>query len=269
MSEPIYSIILLPKDGYGDWLEAAKDYALKFGVNFTNDPVTAGKYMNPQQTVTLVTPANPLDAYDEDMTAWFAHNYPGVRLDVITANTPDELRPKLAARIAANQRFAGAQIITPPPAPAPGTGEAETRPDTAPASGPQIIGGLSGALTLKADKPTYAARIENIFFTETIKNHTANTIKYSLLGVKGMKVSGEGQDFFHTSWSGDLSLGPNCTGPTDACGGPWDDSLTIDAPGVYRLTLDICLTRPEDPGGWRTLTPGVEITVVNWTPDQG
>jgi hypothetical protein len=253
-------IILLPKDSYGDWIEAVKDYAMKFGVNFTNDPATAGQHQNPHQTVTLVTPANPLDAYDEDMTAWFAANYPGVKLDVVVANSPDELKPKLAARLTAGNRFAGAQIVTPttvapaaPPAPA---------PTPAPPIGPLIINGLGGELTLKSDKGRYAARIENIQFTETIKNHTSNTVKYSIIGVKGKKVSGDGPDFFHTSWSGDLSLGPNCTGPRDACGGPWDDSLTIDTPGAYRLTLDICF------GGndWQTLTTGLEISVVEWTP---
>jgi len=265
-----YQIILLPKDGYGDWVEAVKDYAIKFGVNFTSDPATAGRYLNPQQTVTLATPADPLAAYDEDMRDWFARNYPGVKLDVITANTPAELKRALAARIAANGRFAGAQIITPAAAPAP---VVEPEPAPTPAAGPKIVNGVSGELALKSDKPTYAARIENIFFTETIKNHTANTVKYGILGVKGAKISGEGEDFFHTSWSGDLVLGPNCIGPKDACGGPWDDSLTVDAPGTYRLTLDICFSSPDEAqsgrGDWHTLTSGVEITVVNWTPGQG
>ena len=116
----------------------------------------------------------------------------------------------------------------------------------------------------------YATRIENIFFRETIKNHTQATIPYGIIGVKVTKLTGDGQDFLHTGWSGDLSIGPGCTGPTDSCGGPWDDSLTVDVPGTYRLTLDI-RSSPVDvatsgQGKWEALTPGIEIKVVNWTP---
>ncbi len=240
-------IILLPKDSYGDWLDGVKDYAMKFGINFTNDPATASK----QTTVTLVTPANPLEAYDEDMAAWLLQTAPGVKVDVVTANTPAEARTALAARVAANDQLAGARWAAPAASPAP----------VAAPSGPKIINGLSGALQMKSDKGRYAAKIENIQFTETIKNHTGNTIKYTYVGVKGRPVAG-GQEFFHTSWNGDLSLGPNCTGPRDSCGGPWDDSCTIATPGQYRLTLEICFGGDD----WQTLTEGIEIEVVEWTP---
>jgi len=243
-------ILLLPKSDYGQWLTAAKDYALKFGVTFTNDPHSAGKYMNPNQTITIALTAEVNDAQ------WFTENYPGVALDVIKVNSPAELAAQLQARLASGQRFGD----TAPSAPG-------ATPST-----PVSKRGLLGELTLRDNKPTYATKIENIFFRETLKNPSNETIIYGVIGVKAVKISGEGEDFFHTSWSGELSIGPGCTGPTDACNGPWDDCLRIEKPGTYRLTLDICYSTVDEAtsgkGDWETLTSGVEVTAIDWTPPE-
>ena len=72
---PDYSIILLPKDNYYDWVEAAKEYVLKFGANLTPDPDSAGRFMTPQQVITIagMPGAYPVQG---DILAWFRANLP-------------------------------------------------------------------------------------------------------------------------------------------------------------------------------------------------
>ncbi len=241
-------IILLPKEDYYAWLNAAKEYALQFGANFTSDPHSAGRYA-------AITVAAVPEAYDEpDIVAWLQANFPQAKLDAVQVSTPDALKQALAPRIASGEQFP-ATLSAPAPTPA-----------------PKPTRGIAGSLRLDVDKTRFAARIENIIFIEEITNLTDQSIPYGILGVKVTKLSGEGQDFFHTSWSGKLSLGPRCKGPTDSCGGAWRDMLKIEQPGAYRLTMDICYSPVEDAvagrGEWETLTPGIEISVVNWTPPQ-
>lgn len=105
MGDNVYSILLLPKANYWEWVNAARDYVLKFGANLTSEPDSAGRYMIPQQTVTTV--AAPSAFPDQgDIRAWFLKNYPSVRLDYVPARTPAELQTMLAKRIAANDRYA-------------------------------------------------------------------------------------------------------------------------------------------------------------------
>ncbi|MBI5712919.1 MAG: hypothetical protein HZC38_05775, partial [Chloroflexi bacterium] len=67
----------------------------------------------------------------------------------------------------------------------------------------------------------------------------------------------------HNSWSGDLKIGPNCTGPTDVCGGAWEDGIpNIDTPGTYTLEMLIQYTD----GTFESLGSPITITVVNYTP---
>jgi murein DD-endopeptidase MepM/ murein hydrolase activator NlpD len=102
---PDNQIILLPKQNYYDWVAAARDYVLKFGPNVTADPQSAANYYNPNQVITI---ANPPDGYGRDIVQWFKDNYPSIRLDVIAANTPNDLKNALAARIANNTQFSQA-----------------------------------------------------------------------------------------------------------------------------------------------------------------
>jgi hypothetical protein len=100
-----YQIVLLPKTDYYAWLNAAKDYAIKFGVNLTSDPDSAGRYMTPQQVITI---AGQPEGYpgQGDIVAWFSKNYPSIKIDLVPAKTPAEFQAALAIRIKANNRYA-------------------------------------------------------------------------------------------------------------------------------------------------------------------
>lgn len=130
--------------------------------------------------------------------------------------------------------------------------------------------GITGELLLcNPEKPSFAANIERICFREKIVNTTGQPISYGVLGVQ-IADTATGSSRFHSSWQGALSIGPGCTGPTDSCGGPWEDGIYIATPGTYRLTLSVCFSEINTclggSGDWETLTSGVNVTVVNWTP---
>jgi len=101
---PDYQIILLPKENYYDWVGAAREYVMKFGANLTPDPDSAGRYMTPQQVITIAGLPNGYPAQG-DIQAWFKKNYPSLRVDYLPAKSPDEFKSKLQARIAANSRY--------------------------------------------------------------------------------------------------------------------------------------------------------------------
>ncbi len=100
-----FQILLLPKDQYWDWVAAARDFVLKFGANLTSDPDSAGRFMLPQQVITI---AGAPEAYPAqgDIQTWFAQHYPSVRLDLVPARTPAELTTLLARRVQSGQRYA-------------------------------------------------------------------------------------------------------------------------------------------------------------------
>ena len=104
MPDTVYSIILLPKDNYWQWVEAAKDYVLKFGVNITPDPDSAARYMTPQQVVTIAGLPNGYPGQG-DIQGWFRKNYPSLRTDFVAVKSADDFKATLAARLKANDRF--------------------------------------------------------------------------------------------------------------------------------------------------------------------
>jgi len=127
--------------------------------------------------------------------------------------------------------------------------------------------GVSGTLTLcDPDKPTFATLIERICFRETIFNTNQNEVKYGKLGVQITNQS-NGMSQFHASWTGAMTLAPRALGPT-ADG--WEDGITLQEPGTYRLVLRICFSTEGEcanlAADWETLTPAITITVINWTP---
>jgi hypothetical protein len=264
-------ILLLPNENYAAWLAAAKDYMLRFGVNSTSDRNSAGTFMYPTQIVSVVISRDPARWYGEDIVQWFKSHFKGTSLDVILAETPEELASDLRGRLAANDRFAPLPDNLPPvPAPTPAPAAAPVPAAPPPPAPAKSKYGLTGELALAANKPSYAASIENISIRETLRNPTKQMVRYGVLGIKVTRLSGEGEDAFLTSWSGDLGIGPGCTGPTDLCGGPWDVNIQIPKPGWYRLTLDICYSPKEaalsGKGEWETLTSGVDVCIVNWHP---
>ncbi len=151
-------------------------------------------------------------------------------------------------------------VKAPPPPPTQSAPTAAPNPNPGPVVGSR---GLSGQLTLCNPKTAYATG-ERVCFVEKIVNTTSGLIKYGVLGVLAANLSG-GPSQFQTSWSGDLWIDPGCTGPTDHCGGAWEDGVRLNTPGAYRLSLQICYsplnvcTTPE--GEWETISTGINITV--------
>ena len=141
---------------------------------------------------------------------------------------------------------------------------------TATPAPPASARGITGELTLcNPEKHTFAAAIERICFHEKIVNTTSQTVSYGIIGVQAANLTG-GPGQFQTSWRGDLAIGAGCTGPTNNCGGPWEDGLYIATPGTYRLALAICYSKLDvcvgSSGDWETLTSGIDVTVISWTP---
>lgn len=99
-----YQVILLPRDNYYKWVEAAKEFVFKYGPNITPDPDTAGRFMMPDQVVTIAYLPNAYPNHG-DIADWFRRCYPNVRTDLVAADSPEEFKQMLAARIAASDRF--------------------------------------------------------------------------------------------------------------------------------------------------------------------
>src|SRR5262245_30642022 len=99
-----YSIVLLPRTDYWSWVDAARDYAAKFGSGLTADPVEAAGYMAPLQTVTIAGLGDGYTAQG-DIQRWFRTRYPSVRLDYVACQSPDEFRAALQARLSVGDRY--------------------------------------------------------------------------------------------------------------------------------------------------------------------
>lgn len=100
---PDYQIMLLPRNNYFRWVAAARDYVIRYGVNLTPEPDTAGRFGGGQQVITVAVA--PGEYPQGDIVGWFGQNYPNVMLDPIEAPTPEDLKAVLAARLAANDRY--------------------------------------------------------------------------------------------------------------------------------------------------------------------
>ena len=100
-----YQIILLPKRDYYIWVAAARDYVLRYHANLTSDADVAGRHMYPHQVITI---ADSPQAYGRDIAAWYRHNSPEARLDIIEAATPPDLQNILGTRLSSGDRFGGA-----------------------------------------------------------------------------------------------------------------------------------------------------------------
>jgi len=97
-------ILLLPRQDYWAWLQAARPYVLAFGPNVTPDPGVAARYMAPRQVVTFPRLAG---AFPEigDPLAWLRKNAEGVRLDPVDATSPALLAKDLQRRVRQNDRY--------------------------------------------------------------------------------------------------------------------------------------------------------------------
>ena len=101
---PDYQILLLPLADYWTWVDAAKDYVTKYGVGPTPDPDAAGRYMGPQQTITIAGLADGYPAQG-DIRAWYREHYPHVRLDYLPCQSATEFGAALQARLSAHDRY--------------------------------------------------------------------------------------------------------------------------------------------------------------------
>jgi len=154
-------------------------------------------------------------------------------------------------------------VIAAPPTPLPTATPIPPTPTPKPT--PSSKHGLTGQLTLCDPKQAYVAVIERICFRELIHNTTASQVTYGALGVLALNLNG-GPNQFQTSWSGDLAIDPGCYGPTNKCGGIWEDGMKIKTPDSYRLLLQICYSKLNDCGNgasdWETLA-AVDVLVVS------
>jgi murein DD-endopeptidase MepM/ murein hydrolase activator NlpD len=99
-----YQILLLPAADYWAWVEAAKAYAVHFGVHLTGDPEAAARYMAPLQTISIAAVPGSFPAQG-DIQTWFRQNHPRLRLDIIACATPADLGAALQARLQAGARY--------------------------------------------------------------------------------------------------------------------------------------------------------------------
>jgi hypothetical protein len=131
---------------------------------------------------------------------------------------------------------------------------------------------LTGELALCNPNQTTYSLFAAICVNETLRNPTNSVIYYGILGVEVVRLS-DNFKWFQTSWSGNpLAIDPFCTGPTDRCSGVWEDNIRgsddtagFKEAGQYRLTLALCYPTKDacllGQGTWRTLTPGLNISV--------
>lgn len=97
-------VILLPRENYWEWVSAARDYALKFGVNLTPEPHVALTYMSPRQVISFPYFSQSFPEYG-DMKAWLRERDSDVRLDPISVSNPDELQKVFERRIKDDDRY--------------------------------------------------------------------------------------------------------------------------------------------------------------------
>jgi murein DD-endopeptidase MepM/ murein hydrolase activator NlpD len=99
-------IILLPKDDFYEWVKAAKNYILKFGVHVTYDPIKSGGN-------DFVTVVNLLNGFpnEGDVVNWINMRFPDTLIDAVEANSQKEFGLLLQERITNNDRFGGNIVI--------------------------------------------------------------------------------------------------------------------------------------------------------------
>lgn len=149
-------------------------------------------------------------------------------------------------------------------------------PTITPTPGPNH--GLEGELRLcNSGQTTYAAG-SAVCVIERLRNTTGTRVTYSFIGVTVTDQNNPTNRWFQQSWAGDLAIGPFCIGPTDTCGGEWEDNIrgpgdipTINTPGTYWFSLDICFSSYDicqsPQGEWKRLTnPGLTVIIVLPSP---
>lgn len=110
-----FQIILLPRDNYWGWVNAARDYAVRYQASITPRPDNAIRFHHPQQVITVAQVSGGYPQYG-DIVAWLQSQVTDVTLDVIKVVNPDQLRQIFADRINSDLRF-GQEDEPAPPSP--------------------------------------------------------------------------------------------------------------------------------------------------------
>ncbi len=117
--DPTFHILLLPRENYWAWVGAARDYAVRFGVNITPLPDNAVHFHPPNQSITVITYPEAYPEYG-DIVAWLTIQAPEARIDTLKVRTPDDLNQLLLQRVKSGSRFRGVSSVSPavpPPTP--------------------------------------------------------------------------------------------------------------------------------------------------------
>src|SRR5687768_15984599 len=93
-----YRIMLLPQNDYWAWVGVARDYAVRFQITLTPTPQNAARFHYPKQVITVVVAEGGYPQYG-DIVAWLRSEAPGVRLDILSASTLDDLEAIVNERI--------------------------------------------------------------------------------------------------------------------------------------------------------------------------
>src|SRR5574340_1606303 len=96
--KPIHHILLLPQDDYWEWVSAARDYAVQFGVAVTPLPEKAIHFHAPDLIISVVNAPGGYPGHN-DIAGWLKSRAPAARVDVLDARFPEELRQMLSTRI--------------------------------------------------------------------------------------------------------------------------------------------------------------------------
>ncbi|NIX55106.1 MAG: hypothetical protein GWN14_04030, partial [candidate division Zixibacteria bacterium] len=93
-------ILLLPRINYYQWARSVQKFALHFGVGITSDPAKAGDY----NIVTVATAPNSYP-HEGDIVEWLKQRFPGVNIDLIKVESPENLSRMLDQRIERGIRY--------------------------------------------------------------------------------------------------------------------------------------------------------------------
>ncbi len=111
-NEPKYHIILLPHQNYWSWVNAIREYAIRFQVTVTSRPDNALNFHRPDQAISIVDVQGAYPEYG-NVVQWLKDQEPTVRLDVIAASSPDLLHQLLAERVNSGLRFGTPAVVEP------------------------------------------------------------------------------------------------------------------------------------------------------------
>lgn len=104
-----HQIILLPQKSYWKWVDAVREYVARFGASVTPSPENALGFHKPDQVISVV---NMPGGYPQhgNVVDWLRRQSPDIPLDLLSAQTPDQLRQTLAERVGSGSQFGPAPV---------------------------------------------------------------------------------------------------------------------------------------------------------------